>query len=190
MSIPSVDIVLDVARAADPERYREAVQRLTELRSAAAETPAASTPASSITEQRPAPFARTIEANTTVRQEPARPRARLNAYGQFEAFLLQTFVQSMLPKNAANVYGKGTAGEVWRSMLAERIGEQLAKSGQVGIADRLASSVRQPSLASEAAPGVGVAPAAAAGPQPQVTAEAAAAATAWAASTEPSTDRS
>ncbi len=185
MSIPSVDIVLDVARAADPERYREAVQRLTELRSAAAETPAASAPAASTTDQRPAPFVRMIEANT-VRQEPARPRTRLNAYGQFEAFLLQTFVQSMLPKNAANVYGKGTAGEVWRSMLAERIGEQLAKSGQVGIADRLASSVRQPSPAVEATP---VVPAAAE-PGPQISAEAAAAATAWAASIQPSTDRS
>jgi flagellar protein FlgJ len=186
VSIPSVDIVLDVARAADPERYREAVQRLTELRSAAAETPAASIPAASTTDQRPATFARTIEANP-VRQEPARPRTRLNAYGQFEAFLLQTFVQSMLPKNAANVYGKGTAGEVWRSMLAERIGEQLAKSGQVGIADRLASSVRQPAPGMEAASGL---PAPAAEPRPQVSAEAAAAATTWAASIQPSTDGS
>jgi Rod binding domain-containing protein len=59
----------------------------------------------------------------------------------------------MLPKNATNVYGKGTAGEVWRSMLAERIGEELAKSGEIGIADRLASSMRQPPNAADADPG-------------------------------------
>ena len=151
MSIPSADIVLDVARAADPERYREAVQRLAELRSAAADAQPA--PASVGSEPRTAPtFSRAIETST-VRHEPARPRGRLNAYGQFEAFLLQTFVQSMLPKNATNVYGKGTAGEVWRSMLAERIGEELAKSGEIGIADRLASSMRQPPNAADADPG-------------------------------------
>jgi len=74
-----------------------------------------------------------------------RHRSRLDASGQFEAFVLQSFVQSMLPKNATNVYGRGTAGEVWRSMLAEKIGEELARSGQVGIAQRLAASGgRQP----------------------------------------------
>jgi hypothetical protein len=63
----------------------------------------------------------------------------LDAYGQFEAFVLQTFVQSMLPKNATSVFGSGTAGEVWKSMLAEKMGGELARSGQVGIARRLAA---------------------------------------------------
>jgi flagellar protein FlgJ len=190
VSIPSVDIVLDVARAADPERYREAVQRLTELRSSAASTQPASAPINS--EQRAAPaFSPQIEANA-IRHEPARPRGRLNAYGQFEAFLLQTFVQSMLPKNATNVYGKGTAGEVWRSMLAERIGEELAKSGQVGVAERLESSVRQPTpAASEASPGAipssGQRPASAAVP---ASSEAVAEVAQWSTLTQTSTDRS
>ncbi|MGH7871515.1 MAG: rod-binding protein, partial [Candidatus Binatia bacterium] len=68
-----------------------------------------------------------------------RDRRRLDAFGQFEAFVLQSFVQSMLPQKAAMVYGKGTAGEVWKSMLAEKLGAQLAQSGQIGIARRLAS---------------------------------------------------
>ena len=43
---------------------------------------------------------------------------------QLEAFVLQTFIQSMLPKNATHVFGKGTAGEVWKSMLAEKLGHE------------------------------------------------------------------
>ena len=74
----------------------------------------------------------------------AQPRRRLDAYGQFEAFVLQSFVQSMLPKNATNVFGKGSAGEFWKSMLAEKMGEELARSGQVGIARRLAAGPSHP----------------------------------------------
>ncbi|NJO21876.1 MAG: hypothetical protein HC868_01680 [Sphingomonadales bacterium] len=50
----------------------------------------------------------------------------------------------MLPKNATNVFGKGTAGEFWRSMLAEKMGDELARSGQVGIARRLAAGPSHP----------------------------------------------
>ena len=58
--------------------------------------------------------------------------------------MLQSFVQSMLPKNATSVFGKGTAGEVWSSMLAEKMGDELARSGQVGIAQRLAAVPTRP----------------------------------------------
>ena len=74
----------------------------------------------------------------------AQPRRRLDAYGQFEFFVLQSFVQSMLPKNATNVFGKGSAGEFWKSMLAEKMGDELARSGQVGIARRLAAGPSHP----------------------------------------------
>jgi hypothetical protein len=46
----------------------------------------------------------------------------------------------MLPQHAPAMFGKGTAGEVWKSMLAEKMGAELARSGQVGIAKRLASA--------------------------------------------------
>ena len=75
---------------------------------------------------------------------PRQSRRRLDAYGQFEAFVLQSCIQSMLPRNATNVYGKGSAGEFWRSMLAEKMGEELARSGQVGIARRLAGGPNHP----------------------------------------------
>ena len=61
-----------------------------------------------------------------------------DAFSQLEAFVLQSFIQSMLPQNSQGFFGKGTAGEVWKSMLAEKLGAQIASSGQVGLAKRLA----------------------------------------------------
>ena len=56
---------------------------------------------------------------------------------RFEAFLLQKFVSEMLPGNAESFFGKGNAGEIWKSLLAEQLGEQIAQSGVTGIAERL-----------------------------------------------------
>ena len=51
--------------------------------------------------------------------------------------VLQTFVQNMLPKDAENVYGKGVAGDMWKSMMAERLANVMAERGGIGIADRV-----------------------------------------------------
>jgi peptidoglycan hydrolase FlgJ len=59
-------------------------------------------------------------------------------FARFEALVLQTFIQSMLPKDAESVYGKGLSGDMWQSMLAEKIAEQVTQRGGIGIAARLA----------------------------------------------------
>ena len=139
---PPSDIVLDVARAADPEKYRAAVERLTRLRATAAASTATFMPA---TQAPAAPCHRHRVLLPPAMPAPVRNHAaRLDAYGQFESFVLQSFVQSMLPKNATNVFGKGSAGEFWKSMLAEKMGDELARSGQVGIARRLAAGPSHP----------------------------------------------
>ncbi len=138
---PPSDIVLDVTRAADPEKYRAAVDRLTRLRATAAARTETFTPP---TLAPAAPATITEAAATRDAGAGAQPRRRLDAYGQFESFVLQSFVQSMLPKNATNVFGKGSAGEFWKSMLAEKMGDELARSGQVGIARRLAAGPSHP----------------------------------------------
>ncbi len=38
------------------------------------------------------------------------------------------------------MYGKGNAGGIWKSMLAEQIGTQIAKAGGIGIAKMLNAS--------------------------------------------------
>jgi len=142
------DIVLGVALAADPEKYRAAVERLRQI-SAGAGAEASFDPGA---------FAAAVEkawpdpANAPPMRPNAAPPPRIAsvpvqqggkaaaAFGQLEAFVLQSFIQSMLPKDAQHVFGKGTAGEVWKSMLAEKLGAEIAKSGRIGIAQRLASA--------------------------------------------------
>jgi len=152
---PPSDIVLDVARAADPEAYRAAVDRLARLRAAAPSDqvfmlPAVQPPTAPNTTA-PGPEASVDRSLSAPRS--ADRRARLDPYGQFEAFVLQNFLESMLPKEATNVFGKGSAGEFWRSMLAEKLGGELARSGQIGIAQRLAKgpvATSQPSTSGPA----------------------------------------
>ncbi len=45
--------------------------------------------------------------------------------------------------------GKGNAGSIWKSMLAEQIGAQLSKAGGIGIAEKLFNA-RKPGSAAEA----------------------------------------
>lgn len=73
-----------------------------------------------------------VEAGT-----PGQARKKLDPYAQFEAFVLQSFIQAMLPSDASSVYGTGTAGQIWRSMLAENMATEIARTGGVGIAERV-----------------------------------------------------
>ena len=61
-----------------------------------------------------------------------------DAYTTFEAFLVQTFVESMLPSDAPNVFGSGTAGKIWKSMLAEHLANEIAQGTAFGIVDKIA----------------------------------------------------
>jgi Rod binding domain-containing protein len=65
-------------------------------------------------------------------------------YRKFEASVLQTFVNSMMPKDSEEIYGKGSAGEFWKSMMSEKIADEISKKGGVGIAEQAYSqSVRR-----------------------------------------------
>jgi hypothetical protein len=62
----------------------------------------------------------------------------------------------MLPKNAESVFGKGTAGGIWKSMMAEKLADQISRSGGIGIARKLAGphvSSSPPASQSNAAAG-------------------------------------
>jgi hypothetical protein len=142
----STDIVLGVALAADPEKYRAAVER---LRGMGAELSMATSTdfqalLASVEEARASansPSSAAVVAAPRIATLPARqPQSTGDAFAQLEAFVLQSFIQSMLPKNAAHVFGKGSAGEIWKSMLAEKLGHEVARSGQLGIAARLMSA--------------------------------------------------
>jgi hypothetical protein len=147
---PVQDLIVDVMAAADPTSQRIAASKLERLASAADQNfaatvdqkieaaglqqsgaPAADGDVSSgsalIDSSGHAPMVKATNSNSAV-------------YRKFEAFVLQMFVESMLPKDASDIFGKGTAGTVWRSMLAEQISNEMAKGNGIGIAKQLAKS--------------------------------------------------
>ena len=143
---PISDIVLEVAKAVDPTSYQTAAAKLGSLAGAAA--PAAPLPET---------FAETlggVQARPPVAShlpfDPALALVRMQNQGalapqpgspqqQFEAFILSSFIEAMLPKKSDVLFGEGTAGEIWKSMLAEGLGTQLSRVGGIGIAEMLAA---------------------------------------------------
>lgn len=53
---------------------------------------------------------------------------------QFEALYLRQMLEEWMPKDSEDLFGQGTAGSVWRSMLADSMATTLSKSGAIGIA--------------------------------------------------------
>jgi Rod binding domain-containing protein len=74
-------------------------------------------------------------AETKPASQDFRTRKTPDAAQKFEAFVLQTFIQDMMPETAESVYGSGVSGDFWKSMMAEKIAEQVAQRGSIGIAD-------------------------------------------------------
>jgi peptidoglycan hydrolase FlgJ len=56
---------------------------------------------------------------------------------QFEALYLRQMLDEWMPKDAEDLFGEGTAGSVWRSMLADNMATTLSKSGKIGIAQMI-----------------------------------------------------
>lgn len=122
---PPGDIVLNVARAADPDRVAAARARLAAHAQGAAPPPLETGPSPS-----PPSASSGVAARGTA--------SRLSPTGEkFETMVLQNFMQALLPEDTGSIYGKGLAGDMWRSMLAQKLSETLAKRGGIGIADRV-----------------------------------------------------
>lgn len=139
---PISDIVLEVAKAADPTRSSAAAARL------GAAAGASGAYAGSFEEALgggrsplPVPSRMPFDPALAVVHMRSNDALRTPAapYEKFEAFVLQTFIESMLPRNGEALFGAGTAGEIWKSMLAEGLGTQLAQAGGIGIARMLAA---------------------------------------------------
>lgn len=139
------DIVLDVSRAASPARQASAVARLepgrdaaTVVRSSEPHIPNWSVVVSRAASELDAPVQSKPASEAAVPQTSvshvARGESKKTPAMQFEAFVLQTFVEAMLPKEADGVFGGGTSGDIWRSMLAEHMAAEIARGGGLGIA--------------------------------------------------------
>jgi flagellar protein FlgJ len=137
---PRTDVILEVASAADPSRATVAAQRLNAL--AGSNAPAADFAAdldraASAASGTAPPLANAADMRSHLPSAPGGADKLGQAKTQFEAMMLNSFVGEMLPKDTGEVFGQGMAGDMWRSMLAEQVSAQIAKSGKLGLARRL-----------------------------------------------------
>ncbi|MDL2404836.1 rod-binding protein [Rhizobium calliandrae] len=132
---PPSDLVLDVVQAANPADVQAAQEKLAANRAAFAATSLA---------ENGNGFASTVDALNSAATRAGLSNANTHTaatkvpqvYHKFEAMVLQNFVKNMLP-NSETLYGKGSAGEIWKGMMAEQLGNTLAKNGGVGIAEKM-----------------------------------------------------
>ena len=136
---PPSDLVLDVVRAADPAQVQEAQAKLKSNRASFEATSLAEAGAGFEVAvgilNRDSVAAKATEGASAVGGKVVPEHLR-----KFETMVLQNFVKSMLPAESEEVYGKGTAGEIWRGMMADQLGEALAKGRGIGIAESLAKN--------------------------------------------------
>ncbi|MDQ6433707.1 rod-binding protein [Mesorhizobium sp. LHD-90] len=123
---PPSDIVLDVARAVEPSGLEAARTAL--ARRVGATAPTGADAAFSLGAAGP--------GNMRATRGAIAPDGA-DALKKFESVVLGTFIQTMLPKDAGEVYGKGLAGDMWKSMMAGRIADVMTERGGIGIASRL-----------------------------------------------------
>jgi flagellar protein FlgJ len=147
---PISDLIVDVMAAADPVSQRVAANKLERLAPATDRNFAAAVDekigAAGVERSEASAEAVGVSGGNAVIDSTGHaqlvrgPSSNRDVYRKFEAFILQMFVESMLPQDASEVFGKGTAGTVWRSMLAEQIGNEMAKGNGIGIAQQLAKA--------------------------------------------------
>jgi Rod binding domain-containing protein len=137
------DIVMEVANAADPARAAAVAQRLNALAGAAgagaadfAETLAATAPAASAPAAASGLSALDARARFAAAADASDEKAT-KVKTEFESVMLNSFVSEMLPKDASSIFGQGLAGDMWKSMLADQVSRQIAKSDALGIGKRL-----------------------------------------------------
>lgn len=73
---------------------------------------------------------RSVDQFSTTQPAPA-------ALKKFEGMVLAKFLDTMMPASDS-VFGSGTAGSAWKTMLTEKIGDAIADAGGIGIASSIA----------------------------------------------------
>ncbi len=109
------------------------------------------------------PFLRVSDLSDLGRQaglQPAENRTAASAAGddpaskfakvgkEFEAVFLNEAIESIFPKVEGGSFGSGTAGNIFRSMLAENIANTITKHGGLGIANYLTAVQKNETITS------------------------------------------
>lgn len=130
---PVSDIILDVARAADPAKSRIAAEKLSRGE------PVGRTMSGSFdhvflhsTSGPPTPAGQSrIDRDSSHPLSLANSRSK--AYKGLEQLVLRNLVEAMLPSGPATFFGTGMAGDIWRSLLADQLAEGIGKTVDLGI---------------------------------------------------------
>ena len=127
---------MDVAQAADPTKRQAAVAKLAAQAAAQGGSPPVGFDAALST----ATPSLGVKTDASLRFSPLAGAGRSQGlaghgspYQKFESVLLKTFVESIMPKDT-ELFGDTASADMCRSMFAEKIADQLAKSGRIGIA--------------------------------------------------------
>ena len=144
MSIqPPSDIVMDVARAADPGKRDAALRRLETLSGdagASFATTLASTRNSTDAVRTDAAALRTNMAiakpTAANARAPSTPHTMHEAMGALETVFLRNAFDTMLPASSHVPGFAGAGAGAFKSMLADALANQVAASGGLGILSR------------------------------------------------------
>jgi flagellar protein FlgJ len=131
---PISDIVMDVARAADPVKSRAAAEKLS--RGEASNQASIGDFGKVLTNASTTRHASLTSFGGGGTKSPEilpRTDARTKAYRGLEQLVLKNLVESMLPKESGAFFGTGTAGDIWRSFLADQLATQAGKTVDLGI---------------------------------------------------------
>lgn len=130
---PPTDLIMDVARAADPQRAQEAARKLASYTGAPTGDFAAlvATPGSKTSSVTSFGWRGPISPRALDVAPRAHPKiastgdAVTDAYRALGALLIQKMVEGALPSKTG-AFGKGIAGDAWKSMLAEQVAKHAA----------------------------------------------------------------
>ncbi|MDD7908993.1 MULTISPECIES: rod-binding protein [Pseudovibrio] len=147
---PVGDLVLDVLKQADPLEASSARETLAKPVKVSADLPIAGEQAdwaSAMSRaEKVGPAASgvglassgtPVETLTSFAQHNISNRTQESLGERLEAAVLQTFVKSMLPREMESFFGSGTAGHMWKGLMAEQLATQMARSGGIGLAEKL-----------------------------------------------------
>jgi flagellar protein FlgJ len=141
---PGSDLLSDALLAAEPQQARAAAEKLAKLAAsdsavaAAFEDALAGEPAVTPSAGLRGPLSVSIGSQGLHGGKPANP------YEQFEATMLKSFFETMLPSKANAIFGSGLAGDVWKSMFAEALANAVSRTKSVGVAKELEARARRP----------------------------------------------
>ena len=84
-----------------------------------------------------------VTSNAAIKQNIARQKAE-DAAESFEAFFMSRMMESMFEGVSTDgLFGGGHAEKIYRSLLLDQYGKEMAKTGTIGVKDYVMQAILQ-----------------------------------------------